>query len=190
MTQCKSPNAKEKFQQISIAYTKLISAQSVGGKRLEDEESGDEGVTNGKRGEDSHEMAAFMRMFMDLVGIFNEDQALSEDGVFNINKGRSPPVHIPIPLTHNNMVYLSFSGVSFMFGPRNGAEEWSTDDEDDEDDEYYDSDDEDDDDDDGDYVVNDSKTRIWEAPAKQYSNMNLKESASKERGAAQLQGCG
>ena len=25
-------------------------------------------------------MAAFMRMFMDLVGIFNEDQSLSEDG--------------------------------------------------------------------------------------------------------------
>lgn len=33
-----------------------------------------------KRGDESHEMAAFMRMFMDLVGIFNEDQSLSEDG--------------------------------------------------------------------------------------------------------------
>ena len=76
--QCSNPNAKEKFQQISIAYTKLISAQSVGGKRLEDENS-DEDV-GAKRGDESHEMAAFMRMFMDLVGIFNEDQSLSEDG--------------------------------------------------------------------------------------------------------------
>jgi hypothetical protein len=57
----------------------LISAQSVGGKRVEDNDSDDE--NNGKkRGDESHEMAAFMRMFMDLVGIFNEDQTLSEDG--------------------------------------------------------------------------------------------------------------
>ena len=76
--QCTSPNAKEKFQQISIAYTKIISAQSVGGKRLDD---GDSDEDNGsKRGDESHEMAAFMRMFMDLVGIFNEDQSLCEDG--------------------------------------------------------------------------------------------------------------
>lgn len=76
--QCSNPNAKEKFQQISIAYTKLISAQSVGGKRLEDEESDEDNAS--KRGDESNEMAAFMRMFMDLVGIFNEDQSLSEDG--------------------------------------------------------------------------------------------------------------
>lgn len=28
--------------------------------------------------EDPHEMAAFMRMFMDLVGIFNEDQVMAD----------------------------------------------------------------------------------------------------------------
>ena len=78
LIQCANPNAKEKFQQISIAYTKLISAQSIGGKRLEDEDSDDD--AGGKRGVESHEMAAFMRMFMDLVGIFNEDQSLTEDG--------------------------------------------------------------------------------------------------------------
>lgn len=50
----------------------------MGGKRLEDEDS-DEDI-GAKRGDESHEMAAFMRMFMDLVGIFNEDQSLSEDG--------------------------------------------------------------------------------------------------------------
>jgi curved DNA-binding protein CbpA len=74
---CTNPNAKEQFQKISIAYTKLISAHSVGGKRQEDEHDDD---GKGKRGDESHEMAAFMRMFMDLVGIFNEDQSLSEDG--------------------------------------------------------------------------------------------------------------
>lgn len=56
----------------------MISAQSIGGKRLEDEDNDDD--AGGKRGVESHEMAAFMRMFMDLVGIFNEDQSLTEDG--------------------------------------------------------------------------------------------------------------
>jgi hypothetical protein len=62
-----------------MAYTKLISAQSVGGRRV-DNDGGDDDVSGKKRGEESSEMAAFMRMFMDLVGIFNEDQSLSEDG--------------------------------------------------------------------------------------------------------------
>jgi len=43
------------------------------------EDDNDEDGKN-KRGDESHEMAAFMRMFMDLVGIFNEDHSLSEDG--------------------------------------------------------------------------------------------------------------
>ena len=84
---CTNPSAKEKFQQISIAYTKLASAQSVGGKRLDDESSAtdDNDGRGGKQrstGDESHEMAAFIRMFMDLVGIFNEDQTLTEDGTF------------------------------------------------------------------------------------------------------------
>lgn len=74
--QCSKPNAKEKFQQISIAYTKLISSHSVGGARVEINEFEHEAT---KSGDDSHEMAAFMRMFMDLVGIFNEEQ-LAMDG--------------------------------------------------------------------------------------------------------------
>ena len=36
-------------------------------------------------------MAAFIRMFMDLVGIFNEDQTLTEDGVsFGMMFGARP----------------------------------------------------------------------------------------------------
>ena len=50
----------------------------MGGKRLDDGDSDDD--NGSKRGDESHEMAAFMRMFMDLVGIFNEDQSLCEDG--------------------------------------------------------------------------------------------------------------
>ena len=48
------------------------------GKRVEDD------TGNDSRGDEPHEMAAFMRMVMDLVGIFNEDQdqSLSEDGMY------------------------------------------------------------------------------------------------------------
>jgi hypothetical protein len=53
----------------------LISAHSVGGLKVD----GDIDNENVKNGDDSHEMAAFMRMFMDLVGIFNEDQILGDD---------------------------------------------------------------------------------------------------------------
>ena len=44
---------------------------------------------NGGRDGDVNEMRAFMRMFMDLVGIFNEDQSVSQDfklsgGIFSL----------------------------------------------------------------------------------------------------------
>ena len=96
---CSNPNAKEKFQQISIAYTKLCSAQVNGGKRYDDESSATDDSGDGKGGKqrsgtgenESHEMAAFIRMFMDLVGIFNEDQTLTEDGVsFGMMFGARP----------------------------------------------------------------------------------------------------
>ena len=47
---------------------------------MEDETCND----NRGAGNETHEMASFMRMFMDLVGIFNEDQdqSLSEDGMY------------------------------------------------------------------------------------------------------------
>ena len=57
--------AKEKFHQISIAYTKLISHHQGEGES-------DDDVIN--INDDIHEMRAFMRMFMDLVGIFNEER--------------------------------------------------------------------------------------------------------------------
>jgi hypothetical protein len=76
LIQCSDPRAKEKFQQISIAYTKLISSRSSGDNDDDcDSEDGD-----GHGDADVHEMRAFMRMFMDLVGIFNEDQMTPEDG--------------------------------------------------------------------------------------------------------------
>ncbi|RYH32201.1 hypothetical protein EON65_01100 [archaeon] len=56
--QCKDASAKQKYMQITEAYKKLNS------------------VMEGKdtfRAEDSHEIAAFMRMFMDMVGISEND---------------------------------------------------------------------------------------------------------------------
>lgn len=73
--QCSDPRAKEKFQQISIAYTKLISSRAG-----ENEEDCDSEEEDGHGHADVHEMRAFMRMFMDLVGIFNDDQMTPEDG--------------------------------------------------------------------------------------------------------------
>ena len=73
-----------------------------------------------------------------------------------------------------------------MFGARPGPEDWSTEDEADVDDIGGVEDDEDDvdtedDDDDDSYDSETDEKRIWEAPAKNYSNMNLKEAVSKER---------
>ena len=75
--QCTDPRAKEKFQQISIAYTKLISSRSnVENVDSDDDEDDDAHIYE----DDVHEMRAFMRMFMDLVGIFNDDQVAPDDG--------------------------------------------------------------------------------------------------------------
>jgi hypothetical protein len=75
--QCTDPRAKEKFQQISIAYTKIISSRS----NVESIDSDDDEEDDGQIYEDDvHEMRAFMRMFMDLVGIFNDDQVVPDDG--------------------------------------------------------------------------------------------------------------
>ena len=57
-----------------MAYTKLISSHSNGHKVDSDVD-----VDAPRSAEDSREMAAFMRMFMDLVGIFHEEQGLSVD---------------------------------------------------------------------------------------------------------------
>mmetsp|Transcript_19660 Transcript_19660/g.42689 ORF Transcript_19660/g.42689 Transcript_19660/m.42689 type:complete len:1034 (-) Transcript_19660:54-3155(-) len=91
--------SKNKYLQISEAYQKLNSVM--------------EG-TDGYKGDDTHEVAAFMRMFMDMVGISESDS-------------------IPAAMTFG-----------MMFGSRqNSADEWSTDDDgdcdydDDEEDEEY-----------------------------------------------------
>ena len=52
-----------------MAYTKLIAVRT--NFYQEDEDSDDE---SDSREEDVNEMRAFMNMFMDLVGIFHEDQ--------------------------------------------------------------------------------------------------------------------
>lgn len=44
----------------------------------DDADSDDDGAQS--YSDDIHEMRAFMRMFMDLVGIFNDDEHLMEEG--------------------------------------------------------------------------------------------------------------
>eukprot|EP01032_Pedospumella_encystans_P021186 gene21186-24046_t len=112
---CKDQNSKSKYLQISEAYKKLNSVM--------------EG-TDGYKGDDSHEIAAFMRMFMDMVGISESDS-------------------IPAAMTFG-----------MMFGAnQNTVEEWSTDedgegdyDDDSGDDDEDDEDDEEDDDDEEEYL--------------------------------------
>jgi hypothetical protein len=87
-----------------------------------------------------------------------------------------------------NCLSHDIAGVSFgmMFGSRPGtAEEWSTEDEGDVE-ELDDEEDDNEDDDDDCYGSEEedgpnSNGTAWEPPAKQYSQMNLKEEASKER---------
>ena len=55
---CPDQGSKARYLQISEAYTKLNSVM--------------EG-TDGYKGDESHEVAAFMRMFMDMVGISESD---------------------------------------------------------------------------------------------------------------------
>ena len=55
--QCKDQNSKEKYLKISEAYEKLNSVMEA----------------SDSRADDSHEIAAFMRMFMDMVGISEND---------------------------------------------------------------------------------------------------------------------
>lgn len=106
---CNDPRAKAKFQQICIAYTKLISSRS--GESEVDNSDEEEKVYD----ENVHEMKAFMRMFMDLVGIFNDEQSSEESKTGSVSFG-------------------------MMLGhPPNGTEDYSSD-EDEVDDDDYDSD--------------------------------------------------
>ena len=112
---CHDKSAKENFQQISIAYTKMVSARTKFSHVNEDTDEDDSVPPE----DDVNELRAFMHMFMDLVGIFNEDSATA---------------------THQN----GTDGASFgmMFGAQHDADAWSTEDEDeeDEDEDYFTSD--------------------------------------------------
>eukprot|EP00981_Chlorochromonas_danica_P013706 scaffold6743_cov158-Ochromonas_danica.AAC.6 len=73
---CKDPQSKQKYIQITEAYKKLNSV-------MEGKES--------FRGEDSHqEIAAFMRMFMDMVGISENDSIPAAAMTFGMMFGSQP----------------------------------------------------------------------------------------------------
>jgi DNA segregation ATPase FtsK/SpoIIIE-like protein len=108
-------------------------------------------------------MKAFVRMFMDLVGIFNDEQSFPDEG-----KLPGGWFMKPSPCSDR----LSCSGVSFgmMFGNSSEVhEEWSTDeDDDDAEEEDYDSE-------------NGEQEALWEPMARNHIYMNLKEEVSKAR---------
>jgi hypothetical protein len=154
--QCTDPRAKEKFQQISIAYTKLISSRN--NSNGDDDDSEDEGHLYD---DDVNEMKAFVRMFMDLVGMFNDEQNFPDEGKMPAG-GWSCSQSVELN--------LEIGGVSFgmMFGNSSEVhEEWSTD-EDEDADEEYDSD------------AGEQGT-LWEPMARNHIYMNLKEEVSKAR---------
>mmetsp|Transcript_6289 Transcript_6289/g.10441 ORF Transcript_6289/g.10441 Transcript_6289/m.10441 type:complete len:568 (-) Transcript_6289:66-1769(-) len=147
----KDTSSKNKYMQISEAYQKLNSIM--------------EGTGN-YHGDDSHEIAAFMRMFMDMVGISESDS-------------------IPAAMTF---------GMMFGGSGQNTNDEWSTDDDDDDDDE--DDEDEYDDEDDeyipdeyfNEYAAAANQQQANKSTAvdtsrdphaKKYSNTNLKDKVSK-----------
>lgn len=71
-------DAIPKFHSIAIAFTKLAAKQLSSDKEDFDEDSNsDDDIEE----DDVHEMRAFMRMFMDLVGIFNEDRQYVVQGI-------------------------------------------------------------------------------------------------------------
>ena len=119
--QCKDQTAKQKYMQISEAYKKINS------------------VMEGSDGE-SREVAAFMRMFMDMVGISDSD-SIPAGNYLNHFYG-----------WHSSTDWFSAMTFGMMFGARpTAADEWSTDDDEDADiDGDYD-----DDEDDEDYLIED-----------------------------------
>eukprot|EP01040_Poterioochromonas_malhamensis_P005833 gene5834-6273_t len=149
----KDSSMKFRFLQINEAYQKLHSVM----------ESKEEPK------DDQHELANFMRMVMDIVGISDGGNLPSAAMTFGMMFG----------------------------GHRHNGDEWSTDDEmDREDNDEDDEDQEEEEDGDDDYDQRSEENDIWpslvdhadqwEPPAKQYSNMNLKDQVCKARKESEL----
>lgn len=118
---------REKFRLLAVAFTKMVS------KKVLTRDDGDLELSSDEEAEedDVHEMRAFMRMFMDLVGIFNEDRQNYSSGskldsmMRSTSPGRTESSGFPIPPKLAKLI-----------------EDWSTD----EDIDDFDSDDEEEDD--------------------------------------------
>jgi hypothetical protein len=87
----KDPKAKEKFQEISIAYTRMISARNEQDEDMDHDDIGEDNPQGPYYDDD--EMRAFMRMFMDLVSMFSDRQVPMVDsnasGVYQMRYDRS-----------------------------------------------------------------------------------------------------
>lgn len=73
--QCKDPSSKARFHRISMAYTRLLTAHHQGEDDDDEEyELSASGNPQGAYAHDPNDVKAFMRMVMELVGMFNEGQ--------------------------------------------------------------------------------------------------------------------
>ncbi|CAM9929828.1 unnamed protein product, partial [Discosporangium mesarthrocarpum] len=110
---CQHPDAKERFQEVSVAYTRLVSGESgrdhdgQGGERFYD---------------DVDEMRAFMSMFMELVGMFGSDIPAMPNGCGPGCKGGHGHMPPGMPPDVANMPSASMA-FSMMFGERQQDEQ-------------------------------------------------------------------
>eukprot|EP01035_Chromulina_nebulosa_P025493 gene25493-33267_t len=165
-SKCKDQTAKQKYMQISEAYKKINS------------------VMEGSDGE-SREVAAFMRMFMDMVGISDSD-SIPAAMTFGMMFGARPPVTeewkhlsapggpLPLPLpalpphdTHHSSSSSSsstayrmtnVSSATTRLHPHPPAQMPPK----------------------SQLLSHQQPAEVWEPQVKQYSNMNLKDQAKRE----------
>lgn len=82
LLQCKDPSSKARFQRISMAYTRLLTAHHQGEDDDDEYELAASGNPQGAYAHDPNDVKAFMRMVMELVGMFNEGQMQQVDGKY------------------------------------------------------------------------------------------------------------
>eukprot|EP00636_Phaeomonas_parva_P012590 CAMPEP_0118862588 /NCGR_PEP_ID=MMETSP1163-20130328/7739_1 /TAXON_ID=124430 /ORGANISM="Phaeomonas parva, Strain CCMP2877" /LENGTH=178 /DNA_ID=CAMNT_0006796505 /DNA_START=110 /DNA_END=642 /DNA_ORIENTATION=- len=128
---CDKPEAKDKFQEISVAYTRLVSGD-------EEEEDDDEDAGGSDRYyNDVDEMRAFMNMFMDLVGVFGDGR-----GMGGPPGPGAPGDFMPGEISFEDIDGMHGMAFHMMFGgSMGGPGEWDSEDEDED---IYDEDDEED----------------------------------------------
>ncbi|CBN74776.1 Heat shock protein 40 like protein/ DnaJ domain containing protein [Ectocarpus siliculosus] len=185
---CKEADAKERFQEVSVAYTRLVSGESG---------RDHDGDGSERFYDDVDEMRAFMSMFMELVGMFGSDIPSMPNGCGPGCKGGHVQMPPGMPPDMADMPSASVA-FSMMFGERPQEETWSSEEEDGEGrEEDYDHDEEEFDLDEAAAAAEAFKAGaagaggpaaaggecLWEPMVRHYFHMNLKEEVEQQRAA-------